>query len=137
MLNSLVPMSLQPNNVTGFNFIGKAQLVKLRSKAIRAGLWFRTLSRLDRVLIDLTIKTTNNVHSAFLASRLLLVAGKLEGLLESRLMRATREFGLTMANKLSLLAQKWGNKAAREWAGDEKFARYWAMTKLNEHSCTG
>ena len=72
-----------------------------------------------------------SVHSASLASSLLSVADKLEGLLESRFARAVREIGFPLACKLSVLARKWGNKAAWAWAGDEDFARYLAVMRLN------
>jgi hypothetical protein len=36
-------------------FLEKAQLLKLKLKAMRSGVWFRALSRIDRVLVDLTI----------------------------------------------------------------------------------
>jgi hypothetical protein len=112
-------------------FIGKEQLLKLRRKAIRAGVWFRVLPRIDRVLVDLTIRVARRIRSASLVRSLLSVARKLEGLLESRFARAVREIGFSLSCRLSLLAQKWGNKGARAWAGDEDFARYLAVMKLN------
>ena len=120
-----------PQNST-FDFLGRATLVKLRLKAMRAGVWFRALPRIDRVLVDLTIKVTDTIRSPHLARSILSVAGKLEGLLESKLQRAVREFGLPIAHKLSMFAQKWGNKTAEKWASDDGFARYWAAIKLNE-----
>jgi len=90
------------------------------------GAWFRGLSRIDRALLDLTIVVADNVRSAFLAQRILLVARKLEGFLESRFTREVVEVGLPLARKLSLIAQQWGNMSASEWASDMGFARYWA-----------
>ena len=114
------------------DFLSKAQLVKLKLKAMRAGVWYRALPRIDRVLVDLTIKVASTIRSPHLARSILSVAGKLESLLESKLQRAIREIGLPIAHKLSIFAQKWGNVAAEKWASDEGFARYWAAIKLNE-----
>jgi hypothetical protein len=111
--------------------IGKEQLLKLKRKAVRAGVWFRALPRIDRVLVDLTIKVTQSIRSPLLASSVLSVARKLEGLLESRFARAVREIGFSLTCSLSLLAQNWGNKAASMWVGDEDFARYLTVMKLN------
>ena len=119
------------------NFLNREQLIKLRLKAIRAGVWFRALPRIDRVLVDLTIKVSDSVRSPHLARCILAVAGKLESALENRLTRSIREFGLAIAYKLSLVAQTWGNKTAVRWAMDPGFARYWAVMKLNGHACTG
>ena len=119
------------------DFLDRTQLLKLKTRAMRAGVWFKNLPRIDRVLVELTIKVTDSVRSPHLAKSLLAIAGKLEGLLESKLKRTIREIGLPIAQKLSLLAQKWGNQAAHNWASDEDFARYWAVTKLNGHPCSG
>jgi len=50
---------------------------------------FRALARIDKALIDLTIKVTLSVHSSSLAGRILAVTSKLKGLLEGRIARAT------------------------------------------------
>ena len=112
-------------------FMGKEQLLKLKLKAIRAGVWFRALPRIDRVLVDLTIRVAQCVRSPALASSIMSVARKVEELLESRFARAVREIGFSLTCKVSLLAQKWGNSAAWAWAGDEGFARYLAVMRLN------
>ncbi len=119
------------------SFLDKTSLVKLKLKAMRGGVWYRALTRIDRVLVDLTIKVADSVRSANLARCILDVAGKLESALESRVARFVREFGFAIAYKLSLLALKWGNKAAVRWARNPDFARYWAVMKLNGHPCSG
>ena len=113
------------------SFLDKDSLVKLKLKAMRAGVWFRALPRIDRVLVDLTIRVADSVRSPNLAHCILEVAGKLESALESRVTRFFREFGVAIAYKLSLIALKWGNKSAVRWARDPCFARYWAVMKLN------
>jgi hypothetical protein len=114
------------------SFLEKASLIKLRLKAMRSGVWFKALSRIDRVLVNLTIQVANcNVHSSSLISRLLSVTEKLEVLLESRLSRAKREIGFPLASKFSSIAQSWGNKLAKAWATEQEFATYLAVMKIN------
>ncbi len=48
----------------------KKQLVKIKMKAMRAGVWFRALPRIDRALVDLTIKVAGNVRSLTLAKNI-------------------------------------------------------------------
>jgi hypothetical protein len=115
------------------NFLDITQLLKLKTRAMRAGVWFKGLPRIDRVLVELTIRVTDSIRSPHLARSILTVAGKLENLLENKLKRAIREIGLPLAQKLSLFAQKWGNKTAIEWANDKNFACYWAVMNLNGH----
>ena len=118
----------------GVGFLDRAQLVKLRLRAVRSGVWFRALSRIDRVLVDLTIKVAVSVRSAFLARSILSVTRKLEVFLQSRVEHFVRGFGASLAHRLSLFAQSWGNSAARGWAEDQGFARYLGVMKLNGHS---
>jgi hypothetical protein len=114
------------------NFLNKAQLVKLKLKATRAGVWFRALPRIDRVLVDLTIKVASNIRSITLAKSILAIIRKLEGLLESSLRRAWREVGLPLAQKLSSVAQKWGNTSAKSWVTDSSFANFLSVMYINE-----
>ncbi len=116
------------DNASGF--LDKAQLIQLKLKAMRSGAWFRTLLRIDRVLVDLTIRVNTNVRSCTLAKSIFSVARKLQAV-ESRLARAIREFGFPLVCKLSLFAQKWGHEGAWEWVSDAGFARYLAVMKLN------
>jgi hypothetical protein len=119
-----------------FRFLGKAQLLKLRTKALRSGLWFKALQRIDRVLVNLTIKVASNIRSFTLARSILIVARKLQDLLESKVTHAIRNIGIPMAHKLSMLAQKWGNKSAQEWASNMSFAQYLSIMELNGHPLT-
>jgi hypothetical protein len=117
---------------TASSFLTKAHLMKLRLKAMRAGVWFRALPRIDRVLVDLTIKVASKIRSFTLAQNLLAVTKKLEGFLESSLSRAFREVGLPLAQKLSLVAQKWGNASAESWPSDSLFIKFLAVMHINE-----
>jgi hypothetical protein len=113
-------------------FVEKASLVKLRLKAMRSGVWYRALNRIDRVLVDLTIKVIKTkIQSHSLINQLRSVTTKLESLLESKFSRATREIGFPLACKLSAIAQNWGNKLAHVWSKDLDFAKYLAAMKLN------
>ena len=114
------------------SFLGRAQLMKLRLKAIRSGMWFRSLSRIDRVLVDLTIKVAGTVRSSTLARNIRGVIGKLEGIMESRFLRTVKEVGVPIARRLCLIAREWGNTAAKEWESDEGFAKYLAAMSFNE-----
>jgi hypothetical protein len=113
-------------------FLEKAQLMKLKLKAMRAGVWFKALPRIDRVLVDLTIRVAGAVRSFTLAQNILTVVRKLESVMESRFARAVKEVGFPMARRLSLVAQKWGNAAARSWESDKGFAKYLAAMSFNE-----
>ena len=111
--------------------LNRTQLVKLRIKAMRAGVWFKALPRIDRVLVDLTIKVTENIRSASLAKSIFAVVGKLEGLLESSVLKSLRLIGRPLAEKISLTAQKLGYTSAKNWATDSTFAFFLAVMHTN------
>jgi hypothetical protein len=114
-------------------FYSREQLLKLKLKAMRAGVWFRNLPRIDRVLIDLTIKVTISIRSTTLANNIRAITEKLESLLESSLTRALKGIGIQLAQKISLIAQKWGNALARNWASDSSFVKFLSVMHINQH----
>jgi hypothetical protein len=114
------------------NITTRNQLTKLKLKAMRAGVWFKALPRIDRVLVDLTIQVAENIRSAHLAKSIFAVVGKLEGLLECRFIRLARTVGYSLAKKTSLIAQSWGNIAAKDWSSDRSFALYFTVMQVNK-----
>ena len=114
------------------SFLQRAQLMKLKTKAIRSGVWFRSLSRIDRVLFDLTMKVADTVRSFILAKNILSIVRKLESSMASKFLCAVQEIGFPLARKLSVIAQEWGNEAAREWKYDKGYAKYLAAMSFNE-----
>jgi hypothetical protein len=114
-----------------FLMLRRERLLKLKLKAIRRRVWFRALSRIDRVLVDLTIRVVDVVRSSRLSEALFSVVKKLEDGLEGRVSRAMKEVGFSLARKLSLLAQKWGNVLARNWMFDMSFVKFLAIMHIN------
>lgn len=108
-----------------------ARLRDLRCKAVRSGLWFKALRRIDRVLVDVTLRVAESVHSTTLARALYSVMEKLESAFKNRVWSIVNKIGFPLAHKLSVLAQKWGNDDARKWDSDESFARFLAIMHIN------
>lgn len=117
----------------GWNHVSlsRFELVKLRVKARRRGVWFRVLSRVERGLMDLVIKVVENVRSLVLARSLISVVEKLVDAMESEATRLMRTIGRQIAQELSEIAQGWGNKSARLWTNDLGFRRYLAVMRKN------
>ena len=116
--------------VCGF-VLEKGQLLKLKLRAIRSGVWFRALRRIDRVLVDLTLRVSNNVRSPLLARTLLAVVERLENALGNQVSRLVETVGFQLARRLSLIGEKLGNVSAGAWAFDSGFARFLAVMHLN------
>jgi hypothetical protein len=128
-------MESQTSKIFG-RTLGKIDLFRLKFKAIRCGIWFRALSRIDRALVDLTMNVVNCARSRKLVSALLSVVTKLEDALENRVFQAVNGVGLELSRKLSRLAQNWGNKSASNWADDRRFARFLAIMYINGYGAT-
>ena len=111
--------------------LGKDELTKIRTKAIRRGIWFRALTKAERAQIELTMRIVKKIRSFFLAKVLGAIVGKLLDAMESKVARVMREVGRGLAEKLSQIAQNWGNKSANQWTKDPSFIQYLAITYIN------
>lgn len=112
-------------------------LLGLRAKAVRRRVWFKVLSRLERGLVDLSLRVTEQIRSRMLATAVSSVVKKLVTALESKVRRQMRLIGVPLAKKISQIARKWGNQAAREWQDNPGFIQYLAVMSMNKHPCGG
>ena len=102
-------------------------LVEVKKLALRRGVWFKSLSRVERGVIDLTVKCVDVIKSGKLAKVVAAIIDKLRFAMESTVERTVRAVGLPLARKISSIAVSWGNYLAVRWADDLRFARYLAL----------
>jgi hypothetical protein len=119
-----------------FFFLDKKQLINLKTKAMRSGAWFKALRRIDRVLLDLTIRVVGNVRSAKLAKSISALSRKLENAVKTSFTYRLRAIGLVLVQRISLTAQKLGNTSASGWVFDSSFADFLAVMHLNTKMCS-
>ena len=100
------------------------KLAEAKKLALRRRVWFGTLNRLERGIIDLTVKYVDNVRSVKLAKLVTAIIGKLQSAMECTVDRLVRTIGLPLAQKISNIAISWGNRLASLWANDLAFARF-------------
>ena len=111
------------------NYCSRLAALKLRS--LRRRIWHRVLNPLERAQVDLTIRVVKQVRSPFLAKVLDSIIKKLSGALQSVVLTMVKTVGFPQAQKLSKIAQSWGNKAAEMWVCDRRFAKFLAVMHLN------
>jgi hypothetical protein len=112
--------------------LSKDELVMMRVKALRGGVWFKVLSGVERSMVNLTIRLVEKVVKSSLLARLMVgIIDKLKEAAESRFLRMVGEVGLPLARKLSGIAQTWGNKSASQWTEDPCFIRYLTIMWVN------
>jgi hypothetical protein len=95
-------------------YVKTSALCRLKSRALRNGVWFRVIRRIDRALLNACINVAQSITNPSLVASILAVTRKIEESLETRAARYIREVGFSLASKLGALAQSLGNKDA--WA---------------------
>lgn len=111
--------------VSGILSIGR--LADAKRVALRRGVWFKLLNRVERGVVDLTTRYVGNIKSTTLAKVLMAIIDKLTHVIESNVDRMVRTIGEPLSQKISSLAVSWGNSSASSWAGDRGFALYLAF----------
>jgi hypothetical protein len=115
-------------------------LETLRKKSLRRGLWFKTLSSVERGIIDLCIvvKRDLDVKSATLLGVLTEIVKKIVRALRGPGDMESWIRGFRMATQVSQLAVSWGYKEARTWAQDLNYITYLAKvwSKPNTYNAT-
>jgi len=109
-------------------FPSVSTLAQTKKHALRHGVWFGALSRVERGIIDLTVKCVDSIKSVKLAKLVTAIICKLQSAMESTVDRMVRTIGLSLTRKISSIAVSWGNHLASKWAGDLGFARFLAVT---------
>jgi hypothetical protein len=111
--------------------IHRDELAKIKQKALRHRIWFKVLSKIERIQIDLTIRLVERVKSSYLAKVLFAVVKKLFDALESPVKRLMREVGAKLAYKISQVGKRLGHKSAEKWAEDQGFIQFLTVTYMN------
>ena len=105
--------------------IGK--LVETKKAALKRKVWFRSLNRVERGIIDLTVKYVDNIKSIKLAKVVTAIIERLTLAMETFADKLVRTIGLPLTRKISNIAVSWGNRLAFMWADDRGFARFLAF----------
>jgi len=109
----------------------QANLAEVRNKALRHGAWFRVLDRTERAILSLTIRCVGRIKSPRLAEIVRAIVGKLRDAMKGRVERIMETTGRQLAQRLSQVAQSWGNISAKGWTEDLNFIQYLTITLMN------
>ena len=93
-------------------------LAGLKTRALRKRVWYRALNRVERGLLDLTIRWVDNVRSGRMTETLLRILLKLARAMEQGMERVLA-VGRVLAERASTLAVNWGYRQAHTWRFDE------------------
>ena len=107
------------------------ELARVRAMAIRRGVWYRSLNATERALFGLTIRIVRKIRSSVLSQVLVSIIGKLQVGTKCGLAASLRSWGQPIAEKISMIAQAWGNASAVKWSVDKTFIRFVEVMCLN------
>ena len=107
-------------------------LVKIKVRALRRKVWFRALSRVERGVIDLTIRCVERIRSHALTKAVLAIIDKLLRILGEEFLTKAERIGREIVEKHSYVALNWGNRDALTWKGDLDFVRFLGIIAVND-----
>ena len=111
--------------------LNRDRLSKIRQRSLRRGILYRALNRLERSILDLTIRCVEEVRSQLLIKTLINLVSKLSEALKSRFLSRVEEVGRPLAKRISIMAQSLGCEDASRWGEDPFFIRYLGVKALN------
>jgi hypothetical protein len=118
--------------LTSLDVSSREGLAKLKTIAVRRNLWFKALSTMERAIVDLTIRVVERVRSSVLKGALKAIASKIVEALKAKSFRERAiVIGRALAERLVRIAERLGNKRAREWAENPSFVVYLGVSWLN------
>ncbi len=105
--------------------------MRIKANALRRRVWYKTLTRVERAILDLTIRCVEKVRSPTLARTISTILSKIWRTLEEGFMTKAETVGRKIAEKLSVFAQRWGNKTFSTWKCDSGFVKFLGVNALN------
>ena len=109
----------------------RQDLVSIKSRALRKRVWFRALSKVERAIVDLTIKCVVKIQSSVLAGTISGIVGKILQFLGEDFMTRAERVGREIVESVHALGEKWGNKACSAWESNSCFIRFLGVSALN------
>jgi hypothetical protein len=104
----------------------------VRVRALRRGVWYSALDRVDRGILYLTSRVVDEVRSVALGDMIVKILAKLKEALKSGFVRHMESYGSERARAVAGQAVAWGYGAARGWAWDLGFVRYLTLIDVNK-----
>ena len=102
--------------------ITREVLIGIKTRGLRRRVWYGALDRMERGLVDLTIRWVDKVRSGRMTETLMRILAKLAQALETGMGKVLGK-GRVLAARASELAVKWGNVSAYSWRYEQGFCR--------------
>ena len=113
------------------NLVTGQGLTRIKTRALRRRVWFKALSRVERGIIDLTIRCVEKIRSPILTRVILDIVRKVLKTMESKFLEKVNKAGSAIAEKVCRIALGWGNVTAPTWKQDSGFIRFLGVSAVN------
>ena len=110
--------------------ISSELLRDVRCNALRKRVWYKTLDRIERDIVNLTISVVERVKSCTLLSELNKILEKLREAMKSPFIRHCENYGCKKLVEVVEMALSFGSTVADEWLGDESMIRLLALNNM-------
>ncbi len=108
-------------------------LASLRMDALRRRVWFHVLSKVERSVVNLTVRYVDQIRSLKLSLAIGRVVCKLLEAFKGRFLRRVERVGSEFALKISRIAVGWGYVEASSWKHDSSFIRFLGVNAVNNN----
>jgi len=109
-------------------------LMRIKIRALRRRVWFKATSRLERGIVDLTIRCVERIRSSVLAGILSEIVRRILRTLENGFLEMVNRVGRAVAEKICAIAEGWGNENASSWKHDSGFIRFLGINTVDSRS---
>ena len=107
-------------------------LASLRRDALRRRVWFHVLSKVERSVVELTVRYVDQIRSLKLSLAIGRVVCKILEALRNRFLKRVECVGYGIAEKISKIAVGWGYVEASSWKHDLSFIRFLGVNTVND-----
>ena len=94
-------------------------------------MWFRAISKVERAIVDLTIKCVEKIRSTILAGTISAIVAKILQCLEDGFTTRADKVGHEIVERLCSVGERWGSEAHLVWKYDKCFIRFLGVNALN------
>ena len=112
-------------------------LISVKRKALRKGVWYRSLDGIERGILSLAARVVDRVCSAVLGVELVKIIARLRDDFKGEFVKRMETFGFMRIKEIVGLARLWGNDVAGIWGRDVGFVRYLTAMSLNSKDSFG
>ena len=106
-------------------------LMKIKKRALRLRVWFKVTSKLERGIVDLTIRCVEKIRSPVLAGIISEIVRKIFLTMGNDFLEIVNKVGSAVAKKICAIAEGWGNENASNWKHDSSFIRFLGVNAIN------